>query len=151
MAWTVDDPIKRESDFNVMCAVAHFVGVILVLAAIGLWFVPGAFGDAQTAMMRFAVSLLFGASGLVLLSKRKVSTRSEIEIDPIRSELRHYHRGADGVSRLVGRHAMSDVNVTWMTSRNARIWGADGALLMDVALETEADAADVVSALRYVA
>ena len=44
MAWTVDDPIKRESDFNVMCVVAHFFGVILVLAAIGLWFVPGAFG-----------------------------------------------------------------------------------------------------------
>lgn len=80
---------------------ARFVGVVLMLAAVGIWILSGPLWDAEMMLVRLAISVIFMCLGLILLQAGRDELRDEIHLDQTADELRHVQRGRDGIARVV--------------------------------------------------
>jgi hypothetical protein len=81
----------------------RFVGIVLMMAAAGIWLLSVPRLDAEMMLIRLAASVLFLCTGLMLLQARRSPVRDEIQLDPRSGELRHVQRGRDGIART--RHS----------------------------------------------
>lgn len=89
--------------------VLRFAGVVLMLAAVGIWILSVPLIDAEMMLVRLAVSVLFMCIGLMLLHAGRGQGRDEIHLDPRSRELRHVQRGRDGIARTRHVIAMADI------------------------------------------
>ena len=76
------NPVRLvNSARGIFSVLQRFSGATLVLAAFGLWAVPGASWAADLALVKLTFSLAMGFSGLALWQMGSTSERVEIELD----------------------------------------------------------------------
>ncbi|MCD1624456.1 MAG: hypothetical protein ACU0B7_00055 [Paracoccaceae bacterium] len=105
--FTVVSPNRSGS--RALASAARFTGVVLMLAALGIWILNGPLWDAEMMLMRLAVSVLFMCAGLGLLQFGRARPQDEIHFDASKGQLRHVLRGADGIARVRQRFALCDL------------------------------------------
>lgn len=76
-----------------------FAGVVLLLAAAGMWLVPSAEGDGAMQIMKMGVTILFAGAGAMLLSHARQNLLPEVLLDPVRGRLVVSLCDARGVAR----------------------------------------------------
>jgi low affinity Fe/Cu permease len=98
-------PSRPRRRKRTVAGLARFAGVVLMLAAVGIWIVSGPLVDSGMLALRLAVSVFFMCTGLMLLQVGRGSPRDEIHLDRKAGALRHVQRGRDGIART--RHEVS--------------------------------------------
>jgi len=108
-------------------------GVALLLAALGLWVMPGMSFDADLALFKLGVSVVLGFAGLAIMQAGRVRRAIEIEIDTVRREVRLV-RGRGRGKALVSRTSIADLGPAEIHGNMARLWTENGALVAEVAM-----------------
>jgi len=99
----------KRSGLSAFASAARFTGVVLMLAAVGMWMLNGPLWDAEMMLMRLAVSVLFMCAGLGLLQIGRACPQDEIHFDARKGQLRHVQRGMDGIARVQQGFALCDL------------------------------------------
>lgn len=111
---------------------ARFVGVVLMLAAVGMWILSGPLWDAEMMLVRLAISVLFMCLGLMLLHAGRDGLRDEIHLDQTAHELRHVQRGRDGIARVVRRLPLADLGGASIAQDTLTLRCKAGEIVMEV-------------------
>jgi len=122
-------------------------GAALVLAAIGLWVMPGASWDADLALFKLGLSVILGFAGLAILQAGRAQPLVQVEVDTVRREVRLV-RGAGQDRTVVSRTLISDLGPAEIHGTMARLWAADGALVAEVAMSDPDLRRSLTAALR---
>ena len=125
----------------------RMAGVTLILAAVGLWVVPGSLWDADVVMIKFGLTILFGLGGLCVLQLGRAQPLVQVEIDTLRREVRLV-RGTGRGRTLVRRTAIADLGPAELHGAMVRLWAADGALVAEVAISDPVARRSLTGALR---
>ncbi|MEL7126030.1 MAG: hypothetical protein AAF822_10870 [Pseudomonadota bacterium] len=114
----------------------RFGGVVLVLAALGLWLQPGAAFDQDVMLFKLALSAFMGLAGFALIRSGRPERTVEVEVDLERDVLRLVRPAATPLSRpvLVHRCAFSNLGAVDVVSHMVRMWDRNGQLLAEVPL-----------------
>lgn len=88
---------------------AVFGGVVLCLAAVGLWFDPRAMASPETIIIRSGLTCLFIGIGFSLFNHGNDRSSEEIQLDLEAGVLRHAMRGTDGIARLKHSYSLADL------------------------------------------
>jgi len=112
-----DDPFSRINDhvpalgYKPGSALRHAVlmclGAAFLMAAMGLWMMPGAAGDPAMQLIRLMISGVAVVAGLACLASMDPARNDpEIQIDPARGQLRLIDRDAKGAPRVAAFHEL---------------------------------------------
>lgn len=123
---------SKRSGSRVIASAARFTGVVLMLAAVGMWMLNGPLWDAEMMLMRLAVSVLFMCAGLGLLQFGRARPQDEIHFDARKGELRHLERGVDGIARVRQRYALSDLGDITIDEDRLVLRDLSGEILMEL-------------------
>ena len=108
-----------------------FAGVLLVMAGLGQWLLPGALFSADLLLPKIAITAVMLALGLVCLQMVGRDTTVEVQVDTVKRELRVVERDRRGTERLVQRIAMRDIDSAYV--KRGPHPSAGGHLLLRVA------------------
>ena len=122
----------RRSGLRALAGSARFVGVVLIIAAVGMWILSGPLWDAEMMLVRLAVSVFFLCLGLMLLQAGRGGLRDEIHLDQNARELRHVRRGPDGIARVIRRFALADLGDATIKEDTLTLRGKAGEIVMEV-------------------
>lgn len=125
----------------------RLAGAALVLAAFGMWIAPGASFDGDIALFKLGVSLVLGFAGLAISNAGRSVPAIEVEIDTVRREVR-LMRGKGRARTLVSRTYIRDLGPAEVHGTMARLWGADGALIAEVAMSDPSLRRSLTNVLR---
>ncbi len=89
---------------------AAFFGVLFIAGAIGLWVLPGSVTTSDVTGIKLAMSALSGGLGVALLWFASHGTRSELQVNLVRSELREVLRNTRGRAKVQNRTRFEDIN-----------------------------------------
>lgn len=77
-------------------ALNGFIGVVLVLAALGLWLVPGSNWDAGMMLVKLGLSGFFLGGGMMFLLSVRRTVHPEVFLDSKRGRMRMLERDERG-------------------------------------------------------
>lgn len=132
-------PDKDATDSSARRAVIACAGAALCMAAAGLWLVPSE--DAATQLIKLFASVVLLLGGLIMFSglNREEATQ-EVQVDPVKRQLRVYEYDAKGRSSLKACHDIDDLKELSVAKRRLRARGADGVLLLEMPLGSDEEA-----------
>lgn len=93
----------------------RYFGVVLLLAAVGLWMAPGTSMDEGVVPLKLGVSVLFLLTGGVALWSSGNDRRDEMQVDLERQELRRGYRRGNGRFVTVADLPLSDAGDLFLT------------------------------------
>lgn len=123
-----------ENNKSAVRAVFRMAGVGFVLAAPGLWIVPGSVYAPELQLMKLGVSVFFFLCGLALLMRNHVHALPEVYFDPIRRELRILQKNHRGRPETVLRRSYDSLGRAQITKSKIELWDVDGSVLMRLPL-----------------
>lgn len=103
--------------------VTAFLGGALLLAALGLWVVPGSAVSADVFGFKLGLTTVMTVFGLLMVRYASNGTNYEVQVDPIRKELREALRNNHGKARIMKRIKFEDMDAVYID----RAAGADAA------------------------
>ncbi len=110
------------------------LGAALMLAAVGLWIMPGSNVSSDVMLMKLALSVTAAGIGISLTHQSKTSKEPEIEIDTVRREVRIVQRSRKGVENLK-RMKFSDLDRADVDGNHFTLWGLGDAIIAEVDIE----------------
>lgn len=90
------------------------IGVFMLMAMIGLWFLPGSVADTRMLIMKLALSLFFGSMGSIFLFAPPRCLRREVQFDLKRSEVRVGWLNRLGEFHVENLYLFDDVDVVML-------------------------------------
>lgn len=117
---------------QILAAASRFIGVVLILAAAGIWITATPFWDTGAVLIRLSLSALFLCFGLFFLQSGRGTMQDEIHLDSKRGELRYIQRGPDGIARLRQQIALGDLGRIASDGDLLVLLDRDGAIVMEV-------------------
>lgn len=142
-------PVSASRD--VTRATMRFFGVVLGMAALGLWLVPGAFADGSEMLVRLVMSVLFLGIAMGLWGAgRSGRYDEEFQLDFSQGRLSHLYRGRDGIARLAGQYCFDDLEDISLDHGvlQARLAGGQDILRVVVGHQIEAQILEKFAGLR---
>jgi hypothetical protein len=121
-----------KSGLKALAGIARFTGVVLMLAAVGIWIISGPLWDAEMMLVRLAVSVLFMCSGLMLLNAGRGQLRDEVHLDTRTQELRHIQRGPDGIARIKRSFALTELGQITVSDDQLILTAHGGDILLEL-------------------
>jgi len=118
-------------------AVSRFVGMILLMASLGLWILPDTAHSAELLTMKLGAMVIFTVVGGALVWAGRAPRHLEFQVDMVRGELRIGRRGLRGGFRISGTLPFEQVGSIYMlrskdhsqpTRLFLRLSGEDGAI-----------------------
>jgi len=94
--------------------VLAFVGMSLLVAALGFWLLPGSAMSPDVTGLKLAMSTLSGVLGVTLIWFASHGKQYEIHVDLARSELREVLRNEKGNVRVQNRMKFEDVEAVFI-------------------------------------
>jgi hypothetical protein len=85
------------------------LGSLLVVAALGLWFAPGAMMTEELVGMRIGLTAILASVGTFLLWFSSRGTLAEVQIDTTRGEVREVVRNRAGKPSLLGAYGFDAI------------------------------------------
>lgn len=98
--YTVSEGDQAQSRGRLMERLGRLFGVAAVMAALGLWGLPGSLQGADVAVMKLGLTVGLMLVGAVLIWSAKSGFNDEMQVDLVRRELRIGQRNAAGDYRL---------------------------------------------------
>lgn len=86
-----------------------FFGIVLGMASLGLWLVPGATLDGAEMLVRLVLSFLFLGIAVGLWGAGGNRFDEEFHLDVENYQLNHILRGRDGIARIQGRYGFDEM------------------------------------------
>lgn len=128
-------------------ALAGFAGVVLCVAALGLWLVPGASFDPALMLIKLGLSIFFMIGGSICLSASRRDTHPEVELNPRRGILRIIERNARG--RIESSVDVSYDDLSEVDFRDGMLIARDhhGQLVVEMPVENVGDLDEIRAAL----
>lgn len=117
---------------NTVAGAARFAGVVLMLAAVGIWIISVPLIDSGMLALRFVASVFFMCLGLMLLQVGRVTMRDELHLDRKAGALRHVQRGRDGIARLRQEVALADLGQVDLQDETLTLHDRAGAVILVV-------------------
>lgn len=125
----------------------RLLGAALVLAALGLWIIPGASWAADLALVKLSFSLAMGFSGLALWQLGTVVNRIEIELDTKTYEARVVVN-AMGRTVTMMQCRFNELQRVDLDKDTLRLWDKNGHFLAEIDLCQPIVKERLLSALR---
>jgi low affinity Fe/Cu permease len=122
-------PRRRK---RALSGIARFAGVVLMLAAVGIWIVSAPMFDSGMMVLRLAVSVFFMCMGLMLLQVGRGAARDEIHLDRRAGALRHIQRGRDGIARTRHEVALADLGEATILEDTLILRDRAGTIVMEL-------------------
>jgi len=109
-------------------------GTALVIAAAGLWLVPGSSVESDVVLFKLALSIAAAMSGLGLLQAGATGGASApaIEIDTIRREVRVVRRNRNASATVLQSCSFSQLGGAEIDGTIVRLWDTAGTMLAEV-------------------
>jgi hypothetical protein len=126
--------IGFEGNKVLLRALFRFTGTIFILAAPGLWLLPGSNGDPGLMLYKLGASIFFAFCGMALILRNKSYAQPEVYFDPIRREMRILQRNARGRPQTVLRRSYDTLGAAKIYKRQLEIWDVDGSVLLSLPL-----------------
>jgi hypothetical protein len=130
----------------VVRATQAFIGAVLILAAVGLWAMPGSDWSGDLLLIKLVLSLMMVLGGIAMLHTPNTSIAPEIEIDTIRREVRVVRRGDDG-DDVLSAHKFADLERAEMQGAHMVLWAKGGVMLAEVAMSDPKIRSSLTSAM----
>ena len=126
------NPVRAmDNARSLLRVVQRFSGAALVLAALGLWIVPGASWAAELALVKLAVSLGMGFTGLALWQIGTNTRQVEIELDTESLEARVIMNSM-GRSITILNCRFNDLSRVDVHGNTLKLWDCEGNYLAEV-------------------
>ncbi|MEM6887175.1 MAG: hypothetical protein AAF636_03445 [Pseudomonadota bacterium] len=123
------------------------IGAAMLIAALGVWFSPGASWAHELVLMKLLVSSVAFLTGLAFLQMSFRPDAPKVEIDTIQHEVRLVR--SYGRDRFVlDRCRFADLSRVVESDTHVQLWGRKGTLLAEVAVEDRLSHRNLVTALR---
>lgn len=160
---TVADFLTKDTDAHVpvrsadggrmlVCAAQRLSGVALLLAAMGLWFAPGAAWESDVMLFKLILSLTAVLAGLGLMQSSATpnipEVEPEVEIDTIRREVRFVRHVNGGENHVLRRCGFTDLGRVERDGMHLRMWDSNNVLLVNVSLTDHTKMISLMSGLR---
>lgn len=110
-----------------------FIGAVLILAAVGLWAIPGSDWSGELLLIKLVLSLMMVLGGIAMLHTPNAITAPEIEIDTVRREVRVVRRNVQG-DDVLSAHKFDDLDYAELRGAHMVLWAKGGVMLAEVAL-----------------
>jgi hypothetical protein len=131
-------------------SVQRLMGASLMVAAVGLWVMPGSSWDTDLLLFKLALSLTGGLAGFGLLLASSTPRDPRVEIDTIRREVRVV-RPAKGVGDIILRRCgFDDLARAEQDGPRVRMWDRNDDLLVDITMKNRDALFSLVGGLRDV-
>lgn len=114
---------------------AAILGVSLLVAAFGLWTMPGSAMSQDVLGFKLGVSTVMGVLGMALVWFASHGTYYEVQVDLARLELREALRTSRGVARVQNRVKFEDVDAVYIDRSAGE--GAKARLLVRLAASSK--------------
>jgi hypothetical protein len=124
--------VLPRSPNRILAGLARFAGVVLMLAAVGIWIISVPMADAAMLVLRLAVSIFFMCLGLMFLQVGRLTLQDEIHLDRKAGALRHVQRGRDGIARVRQEVALADLGPVEIDDDTLILHGRDGAPILEL-------------------
>lgn len=140
----------RPEGQDVTRATMRFFAVVLGMAALGLWLVPGATLDGAEMLVRLVMSLLFFGIAAGLWGAGSPRYDEEFHLDITNHRLSHVLRGRDGIARLKGAYGFDDLEDISLKGGvlMARLAGGQEVLRVAVGTHLEPGVMDKIAQMR---
>ena len=132
----------------VVAGAQRLIGAALALAAVGLWFAPGASSDSDLVLFKLILCLAaaFAAFGLLHASARPRAP--EVEIDTIRREVRVVRHRPGAGSHVLQTCSFAELSAAEFDGSLVRLWDDHKVLLAEVSLKDERSLRSLVAGLQ---
>ena len=107
------------------------LGVALILAAVGLWIMPGSDLSNDVMLMKLVLSVVAAGIGISLSHNAKTESAPSVEIDMVRREIRLVRSKRDG-SNDRKRFKFADLDAAEVDGNHFTLWGRHNAVLAEV-------------------
>jgi len=112
---------------SILRSLMTFFGVVLCLAAFGLWLVPAAVATPASQVIRAGLTFLFIGAGFALYCQgRNTNEATTMELDLRGGELRQVSVGQTGRAQIIARYALADLNCVSTGSGEVCLHSATG-------------------------
>ncbi len=118
-------------------AIFRVMGIGFIMAAPGMWLVPGSDYTPELLLLKFGSSLFFFLCGLALLMRNHQSALPEVYFDPIRRELRVLQKNNKGRPETVLRRSYDSLGGVMLSTNSIELWDQDGTTLMQLPLQDD--------------
>jgi len=128
-------------------ALTSFLGVVLCVAALGLWLVPGASFDPTLMLIKLGLSIFFLIGGSMFLVASRSDNHPEVELDARRGILRIIERNAQG--RIENSEEVSYDDLSEVDFRDGMLIARDhhGRSVVEMPVENAGDLEEIRAAL----
>lgn len=109
------------------------LGAALIIAAVGLWVMPGSEFSSDVMLMKLVLSLTAVCIGIMLTQQAKTPVTPEVEIDTVRREIRLVRRTGEQLE-CVKSCKFSDLDRAEVHGTHVTLWGQGNVMLAEVAL-----------------
>jgi hypothetical protein len=123
-------------------------GAALVIAALGLWLVPGSSMESDVVLLKLILTLTAALAGLGLMQASVVQSEMQVEVDTIRREVRMVRRQRNATGTVVQTAPFSELGGAEIDGAMIRIWDQSGLLLAEVAPLERKAFSSLVAGLR---
>lgn len=126
----------------------RLLGASLALAAVGMWFAPGASAESDVMLFKLIFSLTAVLAGLGLIHASAAPKLPEIEIDTIRRQIRVVRRQPGAVPTVLQSCGFADLSAAEYDGSTVRLWDETGVLLAEVSLADRTALFSLIAGLR---
>ncbi len=127
-------------------ALTACAGAALCMSAAGLWLMPSE--DAAMQLIKLFASVVMLLGGLILFnSLNRDAPGPEVQIDPVKRQLRVYEYDAKGRSTLKTCHDIDALQELSVNRRQLRARDASGVLVLEMPLGSDEEASAIRSAM----
>ena len=149
--YVVTEGDQAQSRGRAFERVGKMIGFACVLAAMGLWLLPGALTGPDLVVMKLALTVGLMMAGAVLIWSAGAGFNDEVQVDLVRKELRVGQRNISGDFRLSAQVGFRDVGSVFLMRSKKR--GEPARLFLrignsDQALEVASGRAEFLEPLR---
>ncbi|WP_421703955.1 hypothetical protein [Aliiroseovarius sp.] len=149
--YVVTEGDRAQSRGKAFERVGKVLGLGCVMAAAGLWLLPGALTGPDIVVMKLALTVGLMMAGAVLIWSAKAGFNDEMQVDLVRKELRVGQRNISGDYRLSAQVGFADIGSVFLMRSKKR--GEPARLFLrignsDQALEVATGRADFLEPLR---
>ena len=124
------------------------IGGVMVLAALGLWFAPGASWESEVILFKLILSVASGVTGLGMIQSSMGPRDAMVEIDPTRAEIRLLCSDCSETPGEPATYSFKDLGHARLDGTRVSFWSKSDLLLAEVTMSNRRALANVVGALK---
>lgn len=139
---------SSDGFWTIVRVLQRLLGVSLIVAASGLWVLPGADFSGDVMLMKMCLATFALFSGFWLVFSVRATPQTEVELDVSRSELRILRPGAMGAMLMVYSSKFDQLGRVEKSQNALKFWDHEGVFLADVHIHEPEIMDFLVSGLR---